>query len=193
MSGFKLDFYNSFKNQHQTLLGSGPEFQPSHLYSALLFLNSALLDRPKIQKSIITAGTSSSIKVYGLRYSRVSAYGLIILNKDTSPSASGIVRIAISKQAGITCSYLTAPSLESTSGSTISGLYFTSNHSKAVGTFRSVDYEIDGTGYYNIQVNYSQVVYCKSKIVASYKYFPTGRGAGEIYLVLSLVLALLFF
>lgn len=111
MSGFKLDFYNSFKAQHQTLLGSGPEFQPSHLYSALLFLNSALLDRPKIQKAIITPGTSSSIKIYGLRYTYASTYGLIILNKDTSPSASGIVRIAISKQAGITCSYLTAPSL----------------------------------------------------------------------------------
>ena len=140
MSGYKVDFFNSFKIAHQTLLGSGPEFKPSHLFSALMFLNSALMNYPKIQKSIITPGTSSSIKVYGLRYGYVSAYGLIILNKDTSPSANGIVRIAISKQAGISCSYLTAPSLSSTSGSTISGIHFASNNSKPIGEYKNIDY-----------------------------------------------------
>lgn len=111
MSGYRLDFYSSFKAAHQTILGSGPEFQPTHLYSALLFLNSAILNYPKVHKAVIVPGTSSSIKVYGLKYGYVASYGIIILNKDTSPSANGIVRIALSKQVGITCSYLSAPSL----------------------------------------------------------------------------------
>lgn len=133
MSGYRLDFFNSFKDTHQTLLGSGPYFNPSHLYTALLFLNSAILNYPKIHKGMLVAGTSSSIKIFGLRYSGGLAYGFIILNKDTSPSANGIVQVLITKQAGISCSYLSAPSLDSTTGSTMSGIHFVSNSSHPVG------------------------------------------------------------
>jgi len=101
-----------------------------------------------------------NIKVYGLDY--YSTYGFIILNKDTDPSKNGQVRLSIWSKSGVSCIYLTAASLSSTSVK-LGNVEFVANNSNFVGNYSSFNYYPDASdGYYYVNVSYAQAVFCKS-------------------------------
>ena len=90
LGGYRIHFYNPIKTpSFQSPTGPAPNFGPTSLYYGLLMAISANHYNPYIIRPTVTAGTSGSIKAYYLDYG--SYYGVLLLNKDTSTSASGIV------------------------------------------------------------------------------------------------------
>lgn len=176
----------------QTVLGAGPTFNPSVMYLALLFTDLAVTQfyYPYIELSKVTAGISSTIKIYGLRYS--TNYGLVILNKDLNSSHSGEVKITIKDQTGINCIYFTAASLDATTAN-IGGISYISNQSALIGNFNVYKY-LPVNGYYLIPLNYSQAAYCYTfKSDISWRFFPTGSPLYEHYMLpLSFLIFLVF-
>lgn len=174
--GFRISFYNSFKNgSKQGLFGSDAGYTPSPLYAALLFADLALLDMPYIEKTVVTSGTSASINIYGL--DNYYTYGVLILNKDTDSNKTGEVGVKINDPRGLYCVYLTANDLNATSGLTLGGLEFIGNNSRPQGNYTEIKFEIDLNGYYQIPLNYSQVAYCVTKSQFSYNPLPTQSAA----------------
>jgi hypothetical protein len=172
VDGFRIDFYNSFKKgSKQGVFGTDAGYTPSPLYSALLMADLALLDMPYIDKAVVTAGTSASIRIYGI--DNYNTYGVLLLNKDTDRTHVGEVAVKIKDPRGLHCVYLTASDLNATSGVTIGGVEFVGNRSAPVGNYTELKYEVDVNGYYQIPLNYSQVVYCVTKDDFSYNPLPT--------------------
>ena len=117
----------------------------------------------------------------------------MILNKDTNMSMSGEVEVTLKDLNGLNCIYFSAPNLSSTDGATIGGLTITSNNSAFQGNYTEYEFSINFDGRYSIPVNYSQVVYCYSKVDKQYVYFPTGRNASGRNIMLYFGIILIMF
>lgn len=87
---------------------------------------------------------------------------MLILNKDTNPNASGEVQVSLQTKTGVNCIYYSANSLNSLTAGTIGGLSFLDNNSSPVGNFTIKFVTVDGSGMYNIPLNYSQAVFCQT-------------------------------
>lgn len=160
----------------------------------MMMVNLVVMDYPYIQKTVITSGTSSSIKIYGFDY--YNTYGFLILNKDTDATRTGEVKIKIKSLSGVFCTYLTAPNLTATSGFKLGNLQFIGNQSRPVGEYTEFRYIADDTGFYHIPVNYSQVVYCTTRASFDYNPLPDAsladmNSAPTAQLIFSLLLLLL--
>jgi hypothetical protein len=145
MGGFFINFYNPLSPSNQSFFGAGPLFEPAPIYYGVLFAIWALRNQPYIHKVPIAAGSSSNIKVYGLDD---WGYRVLILNKDTDINANGIVKIKLNHTGGIRCSYLSAPSLSSTTNATFAGLSFKANSTEVSGHFAFFDYKSSQDGVY---------------------------------------------
>lgn len=172
VDGFRIDFYNSFKQgSKQGIFGTSGGYTPTPIYPALLLANLAVLEGPYIDKAVVTPGLSSSINIYG--FDNYNTYGVLLINKDNDTTHSGEVAVKLKDPRGLYCIYLTASSLNSTSNVTLGGLEFVGNRSKPLGNYTELKYVVDGSGYYQIPLNYSQVAYCVTKNDFSYNPLPT--------------------
>jgi hypothetical protein len=170
--GYRVSFFNPILNSSfQSPTGKGPEFASNSLYAGLLFTIIANDYQPYINIPIVTTGVSSKIKIYNFDY--WTKNGFLILNKDTNSSASGIVAIKNTDTNGMSCIYLSASSLSATSGITINGVEFVGNNPNPVGNYTPHFYYVNLTGWYNIPLNYSQAVTCRSIKTTTYFWFPT--------------------
>lgn len=107
-------------------------------------------------------------------------------------SMSGEVGVTLKDVNGLNCIYLSAPNLSSTDGVTVGGLSITGSNSTFIGNYSEYEYNVDINGQYLISVNYSQAVYCYSKVDKRYLYFPTGKNAGGNIMVYSTMLLIIF-
>ena len=161
LDGFRLQFYNPIKNpSFQSLTGQAPNFHPQAPWYGLFMANVANNDYPDVYRPLVTPGTSSSIKVYYLDY--WSYTGVLILNKDTSTSASGVVNVVMKDKTGLNCLVLSASSLSATSGFTFAGMNWGAGNYMPQGTYNELRINADGSGVYVVPVNYSQMVFCRT-------------------------------
>lgn len=159
VGGFRVDFFSPVTNPSlQSVLGQAPFFAPSAIYGGLLLSLMVNYQSPDLIRPAVVSGTSSKIKAYGMDY--YTRYGVLILNKDTNPSASGTVQVKISYFSGMSCVYLSASSLDATSGWTLGGLSFVANSSTPLGDYTEVWVDVDESGSYNIPVGFAQAVFC---------------------------------
>ena len=165
------------KASYQSILGQAPLFGPTPTFQALLLTILGVDGGMYIEKPTITAGTSANIKVFGLQ----SYWGdekVMIINKDTNPSANGYVSITLATNSNLRCFYLTASSLDAKS-STLAGLNWISNTSAPQGAFSSTTYHsissLNGDWVYQVYLNYSQAVMCRIEEPADFTQyaFPT--------------------
>lgn len=126
---------------------------------------------------MVTPGLSSSINIYG--FDNYNTYGVLLINKDRDSTHFGEVAIKIKDPRGLYCIYLTASDLNVTSGVTLGGLQFVGNNSRPVGNYTEFKYVVDGSGFYQIPLNYSQVAYCVTKDDFSYNPLPIELGLGN--------------
>lgn len=77
----------------QTVIGPSPSYTPQPIYYGLLFISMLSYANGKIGLPSISAGSSSKIKAYGL--TSPSQMQIVLINKDTNTSASGVVEIKI--------------------------------------------------------------------------------------------------
>lgn len=108
-------------------------------------------------------------------------------------SMSGEVGVTLKDVNGLMCIYLSAPNLSSTDGVTVGGLSITGSNSTFIGNYSEYEYNVDINGQYMIPINYSQVVYCYSKVDKQYTYFPTGKNAGGMNIMLYSAMLLIIF
>ena len=94
MVGWELDFQHKiYEGNFQSILGPAPDFKPSPLYYGMLF-GSLLRDgTPSVLIPAQQARLSSKIKVYGLSTGKV--FKVLLLNKDTNKTLSGVVKVQI--------------------------------------------------------------------------------------------------
>ena len=191
VNGFRVDFFSPVEHPSlQSILGQSPLFGPSAIYGGLLLALIANYQEPYIIRPIVTAGSSTKIKAYGLDF--YTRYGVLILNKDTNPAASGTVQVKISYFSGMNCMYLEASSLDATTGWTLGGLQFGSNSAVPTGNFTEVWVDVDNSGFYNIPLGFAQVVFCSTVEAKDYYYFPRGSAAaGAEWVQVCLLLLLL--
>jgi hypothetical protein len=126
---------------------------------------------------VVTPGLSSSINIYG--FDNYNTYGVLLINKDRNSNHSGEVAIKIKDPRGLYCIYLSASDLNATTNITLGGLEFVGNRSRALGDYTEFKYVVDGTGYYQIPLNYSQVAYCVTKDDFSYNPLPIDLSAAR--------------
>ena len=137
MGGYRIHFFNPISfSSFQSPIGQAPSFGPSSIYYGLLMTITANNYQPYIIRPSVTSGTSASIKAYYLDYG--SYYGVLILNKDTNPSASGKVEVRMRDPSGLNCMYLSADSLSSTN-MTLGNYTFASGNAAPQGTFPKVE------------------------------------------------------
>jgi hypothetical protein len=171
MGGYQVSFFNPIGSpSFQSIFGQAPSFQPTALYYGLLLSIIVNNNSPYVIIPTVDSGTSSKIKAYG--FDDYGDYSILILNKDTSPSANGTVDVKMSHTTGIRCMYLSAPSLSSTSGISLNGYTFTSNSSYPQGEFVMKTILVSSNGMYSVPLSYSEVVYCKSITAMTYYAFP---------------------
>ena len=190
LGGTTISFFNSLKDgSFQSGTGSPPSFKQSSLIVALYFMSAFVQNYPDIYLPTVVPSGSSSILIYYLDY--ITTKGFIALNKDLNPSASGYIRVKLPDAQGVTCLYYSASDLSSSSA-TINGLRFEANNSDPVGEFIYYQYSVEVDGYYNIALNYSQAVACRSIQQGAQSVFPRNyRSSFESTLLMSLVIALL--
>jgi hypothetical protein len=116
-----------------SVFGAAPNYDPQPIYYALLMMsiiqqtsNTYFLSPSVLQ------GSSSSIKVHALKAG--NTVSLILLNKDTNSSASGVVTLNSSSRADVSCIYLSATSLSSKTV-TLAGMSLTSGNSTLQGSY----------------------------------------------------------
>lgn len=172
INGRRIHFFNPMQNaSFQSVLGQAPNYNPQALFYGLILANVVNHYSPYIIRPTMTAGTSSSIKVYYLDY--WSYFGVLIINKDTNTSASGNVAVTMSDKTGLHCLYVSASSLSATSGFTFAGYNFIPGTSQPQGLFKQFEYQPDSSGVYQVAVNYSQMVFCRTMNTAvNYRTFP---------------------
>lgn len=173
ISGYRLHFFNPMQNaSFQSILGQAPHYGPGAMFYGLILAIVSNHYAPTIIRPTMTAGTSQSIKVYHL--SSWMYTGVLILNKDTNASRSGTVGVRMTDTTGLQCVYVSAPSLSSTSGFSFGGYSFVSNTSVPEGLFSQVEVLADGSGIYNVPLNYSQMAFCRTFDTSSnsYRRFP---------------------
>lgn len=122
----------------QTILGPSPTFTPTPLYYGLLFLSMIAYVQPVVGVPLITAGSSSSIKIYGCIVN--TQMQIVLINKDTNPNSSGVVQIKANSNDYARCLYLSAPSLSSTSGVSWAGYNFIAGSSVPQGSYSQLKY-----------------------------------------------------
>lgn len=142
----------------QTMLGPAPNYTPTPLYYAMMFLSSLSYTGPNVGMASVIAGTSSNIKAYSLTVN--NQFQIILLNKDTNPNASGVVQILIYSNDVMQCQYLTAPSLNATSNVSWAGYYFVGGNIIPQGNFTVVQHFPLQNNSYHVALNYSQVALC---------------------------------
>lgn len=179
MGGRFINFYNSLNVSYQSVLGKAPYFSPGALYHGLLFAIYALSPNPTLSQypiftfATVIPGLSSNIKIYGFSFS--SAYRVLIINKDMNPNLNGTVDLVLPYTNGISCIYLQANNLSSTSGVSMGGIQFIPNSTSYLGNYHNVVYRVNGTGFYNINLSYAQAVVCDTIPLANQTAFPRGR------------------
>lgn len=105
----------------QSPLGNTPNYTPRGSYYGMLMMSMINNWSYKFTTQTVTAGTSGSIKIYG--FYLLSQQGFLLINKDTNPSASGVVQINAASSYNMSCMYMSASSLSSKNIS-IAGYYF---------------------------------------------------------------------
>jgi hypothetical protein len=118
------------------------------------------------------------------------SYGFILLNKDMNQSLNGQVQIAIAYPLGISCIYLRANYLNSTSEITLGGVRFAPNNSHYLGNYTEVNYYPADDGFYYVNISYAQAVYCYTIEEFTPVQFPTDSGNGALFTYASLILSL---
>jgi hypothetical protein len=84
---------NIAATSRQSVLGPATTYTPQPIYYGLLFLSMFSYAKGKIGLPTISAGTSSKIKAYGLISS--TQMQIVLINKDTNTSSSGVVEIKV--------------------------------------------------------------------------------------------------
>ena len=77
------------KDNKQGFLNEG--FEPQALYYAMIFNSLMMSGSPSIILPDVKAGTSSKIKIWGLK--TIDKLSFVILNKDTNPDLNGTIEI----------------------------------------------------------------------------------------------------
>jgi hypothetical protein len=99
---FNVDLTNG---SLQGPFGPAPDYTPRPIYYALLLMSIIQKDAgTRLLAPTVTSAASPNIKVHGLLSG--SYVGLVLLNKDTNPSASGTVFVNSSGNVAMTCIYL---------------------------------------------------------------------------------------
>jgi hypothetical protein len=142
----------------QSMLGPSPTYTPTPLYYGLLFMTMLSYVSPVMGMPAVTAGTSSSIKVYGGVIATQTQ--IVMINKDTNPNASGVVQLLIGSNDQLECLYLSAPTLASTANVTWAGYSFIGGSSVPQGNYTIFQYFSPNNGSYLIPLNYSQAALC---------------------------------
>lgn len=142
----------------QSMLGPAPTYTPNPLYYSLLFLSMLSYVSPTIGMPQITAGSSSSIKIYGFTISTQTQ--VVMINKDVNPNATGVVQLLIQSNDVLKCLYLTASSLSATTNITWAGYTFIGGTSAPQGNFTLFSYSPSANGVYNIPLAYAQAALC---------------------------------
>lgn len=156
--GKAIKFPVDFDNPYLSVLGGNSTFYPPNaIYYGLLVLQQLAYVKPQIILPSVVNGTSSSIKVYG--FTIPNQFITLIINKDSNPSASGVVNLLIYSNDQLECLYLTAPTLSETTNIKWAGYNFVGNSSTPQGSYSSIFYQSNNNSY-QVQVNYSQVVLC---------------------------------
>lgn len=121
MNPYRIDFWHYLDaNNHQAIMGPGPDFTPQPLYYGLLFGSLIRHGSPTISIPSIIPGTSSNVIAYGLNNNLEVV--VVILNKDLDASKSGFVKVKTgTKDVPMSCIFLDAPSMTHKTGYTIGG------------------------------------------------------------------------
>ena len=101
MRGRYIDFYNTFQNSYQSVLGPAPSFAPNPIYYGLLMSIYVQANYNDIF-TVKAIGNNSNIKAYVFEKSSI-----LIINKDTDSNKSGFVEIKITRVLkGLSCIYM---------------------------------------------------------------------------------------
>ena len=189
--GKTINYFSPIANQSfQSILGQAPYYQPTARYYGLLMAAMVNDYSPYIIRPTVTSGTSSKIRVYYLDYH--SHYGVLIINKDTSPTASGFVDVTMSDQTGLHCIYTSAPNLTSTSNINFAGYHFVPNVSRPQGFVYGEPVNASSNGIYSVPVNYSSMAFCRTiEAPEGYKFFPRFSESGASWMHIAVLLLLL--
>lgn len=171
----------------QSMLGPAPTYAPNPLYYSLLFLSVLSYVSPTVGLPQVTAGSSGAIKVYGFTVSAQTQ--IVLLNKDTSANASGVVQVLVQSTDVLKCLYLSASSLSATANITWAGYSFIGGTSAPQGNYTFFNYLPASAGVYNVPLNYSQAALCY--IGSTTQNFPVASPKHERFLLLGLALAAL--
>ena len=68
--------------------------------------------------------------------------------------------VKLNTTSGLRCSYLSAPSLSSTTDATFAGMSFKANATEMSGYFGFFDFKSTDDGVYQVELNYSQAALC---------------------------------
>lgn len=167
-------------NNYQSVLGPAPGYAPNPIYYGLLFLTMFSYITPVIGRPLSIAGSSSSIKAYGM--SIQNQLQIVLLNKDTNPNASGVVKILIKANDNIQCLYLTGSSLNATTNITWAGFTFIGGNSTPQGNYVVTSNLPTSEGVYNIPLAYAQAAICYLGNPDSA--FTVGVTANELFIIL---------
>lgn len=123
-------------NNYQGILGPGPDFEPQALYYGMIFSSLMMTDTPALVLPLVTAGTSSNIKIWGLE--STFEVHIVVINKDTDPTldSSVLIQIRSAETSRLSCIYLEAPSLDSKADEmTIGGHKYVAGNATPTGTY----------------------------------------------------------
>ena len=85
MKGKYIDFFTTFKDSYQSVIGKAPNFEPSPIYYGIMLTIYCLSDYNVIY-TVKATGNNSQIKAYIF-----GNKNLLIINKDTNPNLTGYV------------------------------------------------------------------------------------------------------
>jgi hypothetical protein len=142
---------------YHSMLGPAPTYAPNPIYYGLLFLSTLSYNSPIIGTPQVTAGSSQNIKIYGMTIT--NQLQIVMINKDTNSSATGVVQIIINSSDIIQCLYLTGASLSATTNITWAGFKFIGGTSVPQGNYTIFRY-FPSNGTYFIPLAYAQAAVC---------------------------------
>lgn len=158
MGGKGIKYLVDISGNLNSVIGPAPNYTPNPIYYGLLFLTLLSYNNPAISIPQIIPGTSGNIKAYVFSIS--NQIQLVLLNKDTSPNASGFIQVVANTTDIMQCMYLTAPRLNATNNISWAGLNFIGGSSVPQGNYTIFSYSANSTGIFNIPLNYSQATMC---------------------------------
>ena len=169
MGGSRIDFYNTFKPSFQSVFNA-PHFTPNPIHYGLFL---SILTFNGLYDMIVqeTTGSNTKIKVYDL-----DRRAVLMINKNTDPNHTGKVEISTTKKIySITCIYMQAPSMASTTNVTLGGLYWIGNNSQQQGEYTEYFYKKNINNTFMIDLNYTQVAYCRYVFLFNNGFEPLKR------------------